>query len=211
MYTRLYSTAKTCAECGTNNAMEALQCAKCNRLQPLPSDVDFYEVLGIPLDSIGARGWRVQDGDLKAQWRRTMAVAHPDRLVSKPGDEQEIGAQQSTIVNKAYETLRQPLQRALYLLQRVGGVNIEEDQSIQDPSFLMEVLELQEALENAQDQATVDEINATNQEHMQGVLQALDEAFAANPLDTDRIRDLAMQLRYWTNIEKSIREWQPSA
>lgn len=78
-----------------------------------------------------------------------------------------------------------------------------------DPSLLMEVMELQEALADAEDEAAVEQVNEANQEHMQDVLTQLDEAFAHTPLDTQRVQALAMQLRYWTNIAKAIREWQP--
>lgn len=75
----------------------------------------------------------------------------------------------------------------------------------------MEVMELQEALSEASDRETVDAVAAANAEHMQQVLAELSQAFEQTPLDTDRVRDLAVQLRYWTNLEKQIREWQPDA
>lgn len=114
---RSYTTQKSCAQCGTSNPTASLQCNKCQTLQPLPSSVDYYEVLGMPWDTVPKQGWQVDLGTLKSQWRRTMALTHPDRLVNKPVSEQEMGANQSTILNKAYETLRQPLSRVLYLVR----------------------------------------------------------------------------------------------
>lgn len=206
---RTYATGKQCNKCGTTNTVAALQCQQCHALQPLPASVDFYDVLGMPYNTVPANGWRIDQRELKALWRRTMAIAHPDRLVNKDQDEQQLGAQQSAIVNKAYETLDQPLSRALYLLQRAGVESVEEGMSVEDPSLLMEVMELQETLQDAEDQATVDQVGAANQEHLRDVLHELDAAFAAPHTDTDRIRQLAVQLRYWTNIEKAVREWQP--
>lgn len=214
---RTYATKKACANCGTPNATASLQCNKCDTLQPLPPSVDYYDVLGIPWESVPHQGWQVDQSALKAQWRRTMALSHPDRLVHKPDNEQEIGAHQSAILNKAYETLRQPLPRVLYSvriddlpqLERQGIEGIPEGTSMADPSLLMEVMELQEALADAEDEAAVEQVNEANQEHMQDVLTQLDEAFAHTPLDTQRVQALAMQLRYWTNIAKAIREWQP--
>lgn len=112
-----WHSIKACSECGTTNALASLQCAKCHTLQPLPAGVDYYEVLDVPFDSVPANGWKVDVDALKTQWRRAMALAHPDRLVQKSDSEQNIGAQQSTVVNKAYETLRHPLLRALYLVR----------------------------------------------------------------------------------------------
>jgi len=216
-YSRLWYSAlarantanKLCAKCGTPNHMASLQCKQCNTLQPLPTTVDYYDVLGMPFDTVPANGWRIDIHELKNLWRRTMAISHPDRLVHKVHDEQEIGSQQSAIVNKAYETLSSPLQRALYLLQRSGVESIEEGMAVEDPSLLMEVMELQEALQDAEDQEAVDQVGATNQVHIDRVLDALNKAFSDAHPNTNRIRQLAVELRYWTNIDKAVREWQP--
>ncbi|WFD18275.1 molecular chaperone [Malassezia caprae] len=214
---RAYATNKAYARCGTTNPTASLQCNKCDTLQQLSPSVDYYELLGMPFDSVPKQGWQVDQGTLKSQWRRTMALSHPDRLVHKPSHEQEIGAQQSALLNKAYETLRQPLTRVLYLvriedlqqLERQGIEAIPEGTSMADPSLLMEVMELQEALADAEDEAAVEQVHEANQEHMQDVLGQLDQVFADIPLDTQRVQALAMQLRYWTNIDKAVREWQP--
>lgn len=206
---RPYTTNKQCAKCGTPNTMASLQCKHCSTLQPLPITVDYYDVLGMPFDTVAANGWQIDSRELKNLWRRTMAISHPDRLVHKAHDEQDIGSQQSAIVNKAYETLSSPLQRALYLLQRSGVESIEEGMAVEDPSLLMEVMELQEALQDAEDQEAVDQVGATNQVHIDRVLGALNEAFSEPHPNTNRIRQLAVELRYWTNIDKAVREWQP--
>ncbi|WFD29594.1 molecular chaperone [Malassezia sp. CBS 17886] len=172
-----------------------------------PPGADFYELLGMPV----AGGWGVDGGVLKSQWREKMALFHPDRLVGKPPAEQERGAAQSAVLNKAYETLLQPLPRALYLLERMGEPGIEETQSMEDPVLLMEVMELQEALANAEDTAAVDAIAEDNAAKLQETLAELGRVFGTVPVDADRVRQLAMRLRYWTNIEQAIKEWQPGA
>ena len=121
-HVRAYSSAqgKACPSCGAPNDLAALQCQQCQALQPLPSEADYYDILGTPRDSVPRNGWSVDPKELKAQWRQKMAATHPDRLVARPDKEQQIGTQQSAIVNKAYETLLRPLPRALYLLEKAG-------------------------------------------------------------------------------------------
>lgn len=109
--------AKRCNKCGAANDAATLQCGQCDALQPLPSAVDYYEVLDAPQETVAHNGWRIDLRELKAKWRHKMSVAHPDRLVNRPDDEQQIGQQQSSIVNKAYETLSHPLLRVLYLVR----------------------------------------------------------------------------------------------
>lgn len=67
----------------------------------------------------------------------------------------------SSRVNKAYKTLLNPYTRAEYLLQQ-EGLEIGESDNVQDKELIMEILELREALEEAEDQEAVDEIRAEN-------------------------------------------------
>ena len=50
---------------------------------------------------------------------------HPDRFAAKPVEEQEAALVQSSLLNDAYRTLRQPILRTQYLLT-LEGVELEE-------------------------------------------------------------------------------------
>lgn len=84
------------------------------------SPPDYYELLaphlaGAPL----ADKWAVDPSALKAAWRKAQAQTHPDRMISATSEEQDQAAARSALVNRAYETLREPLPRATYLVR--GG------------------------------------------------------------------------------------------
>ncbi len=74
---------------------------------------------------------------------------HPDRH-AHAGDAQRRAAMQwTTQVNEAYRTLKNPVQRAKYLLE-LNGVDVAfETDTAMPPQFLMEQLELREKLEQA--------------------------------------------------------------
>lgn len=46
-------------------------------------------------------------------------------------------------MNKAYSVLQSPLKRAIHLLA-IHGEQIQEDQKLENPEFLMEIMELNE-------------------------------------------------------------------
>ena len=169
----------------------------------------YYEVLGYPFSTVGRHGWDVDQAELKSLWRQRMAETHPDRMVNRPESEQQRAGQHSAVVNKAYETLRHPLSRALYLLDCAGAENVSESDSIENPKLLMEVMELQEALDGAENAEAVQEIAAANEEHLRDVLERLGKAFARDPVDYSHVRQLAVELRYWDNIARAAQEWQP--
>jgi molecular chaperone HscB len=73
---------------------------------------------------------------------------HPDRFAAGSDQERRLSMQASTRVNEAFQTLKDPLSRALYLLslhpEPAGAVP-------QDTAFLMEQMELRETLAEAKE------------------------------------------------------------
>lgn len=74
---------KACIKCSKPAPVNALSCDACGALQPLPSELDAYALLGLDVDRIGRHGWDVDLGELKTQWRRRVALSHPDRMGGK--------------------------------------------------------------------------------------------------------------------------------
>ena len=67
---------------------------------------------------------------------------HPDLYSTKSKTEQEISAQNSTEVNRAYKALKTPTARVQYLLELHGIDALSESSKQQvDPGVLMETME----------------------------------------------------------------------
>ena len=62
---------------------------------------------------------------LEKQFYTLSRKLHPDRFASKPVAEQEAALAQSSQLNDAYRTLKDPIQRTQYLL-KLEGVELEE-------------------------------------------------------------------------------------
>lgn len=74
---------KACTKCSTPLPLVELSCPSCGALQALPSDLDAYDLLDLDIRAIGANGWQIDLGELKSQWRRRVALSHPDRMGGK--------------------------------------------------------------------------------------------------------------------------------
>lgn len=75
--------------------------------------------------------------------------AHPDRFVQATGAEKRVAMQWATRANEAYQTLKNPLKRAVYLCL-LNGIDLEmESNTAMPPAFLMQQMEWREELDDA--------------------------------------------------------------
>ncbi|MCW8919310.1 MAG: co-chaperone HscB [Gammaproteobacteria bacterium] len=90
-------------------------------------------------------GFGIDPHYLAERYRELQRQVHPDRFAGASDQERLLSVQQAAQVNEAYQTLKSPLRRARYLLT-LRGVELNEQDTRMDPLFLMEQIELREAL-----------------------------------------------------------------
>lgn len=80
---------------------------------------DFFAAFALP------RHLNIDLAALEKAFYAQSRKLHPDRFASKPAAEQEAALAQSSLLNDAYRTLRDPIQRTQHLLT-LEGVELEE-------------------------------------------------------------------------------------
>ncbi len=70
---------------------------------------------------------------------------HPDRFVNASDQQKRLSVQKASMVNEAYETLKEPVKRAHYLLE-LAGIEKNDNQTTNDSSFLMEQISFREEM-----------------------------------------------------------------
>jgi molecular chaperone HscB len=106
---------------------------------------NYFEIFQLPVS------FDLDEDQLAVRYRQLQSTVHPDKFVGATDHEKRLSLQWATQINSAYETLRSPLPRAIYLLA-LKDVNIEDNPQL-DPMFLMEQIELREQLEDIGEQA----------------------------------------------------------
>lgn len=109
--------------------------------------IDFsrnhFELFGLP------PRYRVEERDLEHAYRALQAEVHPDRHAAADDSQKRQALQASARVNEAYETLRDPVARAEYLLE-IRGVDAKDETDTQLPlEFLTQQLERRETADEA--------------------------------------------------------------
>jgi molecular chaperone HscB len=106
---------------------------------------------------------------------------HPDRHARGSDTEQRLAMQMATMANSAYQTLKNPVQRGLYLCQLHGVDAKLETNTAMPAAFLMKQMEWRENLdEQAEDlpalEAMMEEVESTRQATLLEITQAIDHA-----------------------------------
>lgn len=114
---------------------------------------DHFSLFGLP------PAFALDAASLEGAYRDLQAKVHPDRHASAGEAEKRVSMQWSVRVNEAYRTLRDPVQRARYLLEMHGVDAGFETNTAMPPAFLMRQMELREALEEARDAAALDALS----------------------------------------------------
>ena len=93
---------------------------------------------------------------LSSSYQTLQKTVHPDKFAHASEQEQRIAVQKSAHINDAYQTLKNPLLRAEYLLVQRGVDMPNEQHTFGDTSFLMRQMELREMLEDVKGASDVD-------------------------------------------------------
>ncbi|MEA3092331.1 MAG: molecular chaperone HscB [Caballeronia sp.] len=84
-------------------------------------------------------------------YRTVQAQVHPDRFAAAGDAQKRVAMQWATRANEAYQTLRDPLKRATYMLSLRGVHADAENNTAMEPAFLMQQMEWRENIEDAAD------------------------------------------------------------
>ncbi|XP_061528126.1 iron-sulfur cluster co-chaperone protein HscB [Phycodurus eques] len=173
-------------------------CSFCKVLQPPDEGVSFFNIMDCE-DTFALDMHKLQKRYLQLQ--RSL---HPDNFSQKSAEEREYSEHQSALVNKAYRTLLKPLSRGLYMLELKGMRFDEGTESGVDAEFLMELMEINEALEQAQTPEEADKISQDTKGKLKGLTEKIDGALHAGELHAAKA--LLAQMKYFSNIEEKVKE-----
>src|SRR5271169_4921440 len=107
---------QSCWSCGTMRAVHF--CDACGKVQP-PAPSNYFTFFGLP------RKLNLNVPALEKDFYELSRKLHPDLNAQAGSQEQEWSLQQSSLLNDAHRTLKDPIGRTEYLL-KLEGVELEE-------------------------------------------------------------------------------------
>jgi len=155
-----------------------------------------FELFGLP------QSYALDRDQLDAAYRDLQNTVHPDRFAAQPEAEQRLAMQWATQVNEAYQTLKHPVSRGVYLLRLQGIDALDASNTRMAPAFLMQQMEWREAIEAARagkSTASLDTLSDELRAAHRGIEARLAELIDAKQ-DLDGARDAVRQLRFMDKL-----------
>jgi len=161
---------------------------------------DFFELFDLPVS------YDVDLNKIQQQYVMLQKQVHPDKFVNGSDLEKRISMQQTSWINEAQATLKDPVLRAIYLLKLKEIDFSLENETTMDAAFLMQQLEMRESLENIKNEPdpleTLDSMakeikNSTNE-----MKQGFAESYQAEQFDD--AREWIRKLQFVQKAKKEI-------
>ncbi|MEZ8105397.1 co-chaperone HscB [Vibrio cortegadensis] len=163
--------------------------------------MNHFELFGLPIQ------FSLDGSLLSSQFRELQRRFHPDNFATASERDRLLSVQKAAQINDAYQILKNPISRAEYMLL-LQSIDIRaEQQTMQDPEFLMEQMELREELEDIAASADVEDavydfdskVSKMYKQHLKAIEEELDQNLWTQA--ADRVRKLKFVAKLKHEIE----------
>lgn len=147
-----------CAHCGVVHTVQPF-CPQCDTIQLLPADLDYFAILGLE------RRLMIDRDGLDRRYFELSRRLHPDRYQTGSPQTRIASLGNTAALNRAYRTLRDPVERGVYWLG-LQGESLGANNNRVPPDLAALVFEVQEKLEALRDR---DESTASRMDEVRGI------------------------------------------
>ncbi len=161
---------------------------------------NFFELFELPVS------YDVDLGQIQKKYMDLQKQVHPDKFANASDAEKRLSMQQTSWLNEAQTTLKDPVLRATYLLKLKGtDINLENETTM-DAAFLMQQLEMRERLEHIKKEddplSALDAMAKELKTSTQDMMAAFSEAYEAEQIDD--AREWIRKLQFMQKAKKEI-------
>lgn len=161
---------------------------------------NFFELFELPVS------YDVDLNQIQKTYMKLQKLVHPDKFASGSDQEKRLSMQQTSWINEALATMKDPVLRANYLLQLKGTDSDQGSETTMDAAFLMQQLEMRERLENIKQEAdplsVLDEMDKKIKNTTKTIMDGFAKSYEENQFDD--AREWVRKLQFMRKAKKEI-------
>lgn len=166
--------------------------------------MNYFELFEIPVQL------KVDAKSLTSRFFELSKKYHPDYFINKDTEAQAEVLEKSALLNKAYKTFQNPDEMIKYVLQLKGLLEEEEKYEL-PPDFLMEVLEINERLMDAEDnpeikanlQSTINNLQSEIYEPVKEIVEHYQEGHTSEK-ELLQVKEYYYKKKYLKRIQQQL-------
>ena len=163
---------------------------------------NFFEVFAVPVSS---------DLDLTQVSevnRELQKSVHPDRFAHGSDQERRIAMQQTSLINEAFQTLKDPVTRIQYMLKLKGVDMDSETDTTMDGAFLMQQMEFRESIAEIRSHTDpldeLDKMSSQIKSQIADLMTAFTGCYEKSALDD--AREVVRKMQFLIKAQREINE-----
>lgn len=176
-----------------------LACGDCGILMRAVDDRTPFELLGLDVTM------EVDAADLRKRLRRFTKLVHPDYFATSSPEQRELAEGHNARLNEAYRIVKDDARRADWIVRHLGGPT-EKDLGAMPQEFLMEVMEWNELLEDAEPgDPELEQLGERLRAERADLLASIESALTPLPPERDpRLEDVRKGLNALRYLDRAL-------
>jgi DnaJ-domain-containing protein 1 len=191
-----HSLSKSCVYCHQGNNQGVIVCEACKKLQPFPTyPPDFFELFGFPVSL------EIDESSLRRSFYRLSQQTHPDAHSQTDELNQLQAAKWSTLINKAFQTLKALSTRLEYILESNKPLSLPPSRPPMD--IAESYFDLQETLSEGPNEKALEDF-LTKLEEQQILLETEWKQLASDWKQSSSKQELFPRLKTFLDTKKYL-------
>lgn len=162
---------------------------------------NYFDLFEIPIQL------RIDLGSVRPKFFALSRKFHPDFFVNRPSEEQQVALEKTAWLNRAWKTFQQPDELIRYVLE-IHGCWVPGEKYELSPDFLMEVMEINEAMMDLEEgnTASLQEQVSVLQEAMKKPIEnyLYECPFQATPEKLSKLKEFYYRKKYLDRIVEGL-------
>ena len=140
--------------------------------------------------------------------RELQQLVHPDKFANGDESEKRLAMQKTSLINQAFNTLKDPVQRLQYMLSLKGVDMNGETDTAMDGAFLMDQMELREKISDVRTKPDpLDELDLIAKDLKKTSINLIVEFDAFFQTDAlDKSREVVRKLQFINKAQREVSE-----